>query len=102
MTCNAPFACSDFSLGCRRLPDGRFLHLIPMIFNVRLVIESPEANRLGTYDDGWCFDRAKTREAIIALATWDGAGDPPGPWKKHIGSGRRGPGAQAAAEGEAA
>lgn len=64
-----------------------------MIFNVRLCVETPEENRIGQYGDAWCFDKAQARAALKALSTWSGAGDPPGPWKKHVNSGRRGPGA---------
>jgi hypothetical protein len=69
------------------------IHLVPQIYNVRLVVESPADNETGCYTDGWCFDRNRILDALIAAATWDGAGDPPGAWKKHVTTGRRGPGA---------
>lgn len=35
------------------------------------------------YDDRWCFQHREY--AVIALAMWDGQGDPPGPWIKQKG-----------------
>lgn len=86
-------ACAEAGWPCRRLPDGRFLHVIPMIFNVRLVVETPMSNRTGQYDDGWCYSKAHAFLALAALNTWDGGGDPPGPWIKRISDGAQGPGA---------
>jgi len=92
-TCNSPEPCDIWAIGCRKLPDGRIAHLVPMIFNVRLIVATERANGSGCIDDGWCYDKTVAGEAVLALATWDGVGDPPGPWKKHVTSGRRGPGA---------
>jgi hypothetical protein len=92
--CRAPGSCRDWSLYCRVLPNGWVIHVVPMGFNVRLVIESPLDNETGCYTDGWCFDRLRTIEAILAAEAWDGHRDPPGPWKKHVTTGRMGPGAK--------
>ena len=70
----------------RELPDGRELVVYPMLFNDRIVVGLPDAP---TYDDGWCMVKGT---AVDVAATWDGEGDPPGPWIKHLGSGRIGPG----------
>ena len=98
--CRAPEGCNTRALFCRVLPDGRVIHLVPMLFNVRVCIESPIDNEVGCYTDGWCFDRDRLADAFVAAATWDGAGDPPGNWKKHVTTGRPGPGAFRAADDE--
>lgn len=70
------------SLAHRDLDDGRVLVLWEMIFNVRLCI-GPQG--FGVYDDGWCYAKADRVHALVDLASWDGAGDPPGPWVKRAG-----------------
>lgn len=35
------------------------------------------------YEGRYCYPRAK--DALEAFDTWDGVGDPPGPWVKHKG-----------------
>lgn len=35
------------------------------------------------YEGRYCYPRAK--DALDAFNTWDGVGDPPGPWVKHKG-----------------
>jgi hypothetical protein len=92
--CRSPDCKEGSFLACRVLDDGWVIHLVPMMFNVRIVIEHPRDNATGCYTDGWCYDRARVNEALVAMALWDGRGDPPGPWKKHVTSGRRGPGAE--------
>ena len=44
------------------------------------------------YAARYCYDTA--REALHALDTWDGRGDPPGEWIREKESGRFGPGAK--------
>jgi hypothetical protein len=83
--------CKDWSFVCRVLPSGWVIHLVPQIYNVRLVLENPLDNECGCYTDGWCYDRSREFDARLAAATWDGQGDPPGLWKKHIRTGRQGP-----------
>lgn len=92
--CKAVPSCRDWSLACRTLPNGWVLDLVPMVYNYRLVIESPADNAAGCYTDGWCFGRERIGEALFALAIWDGKGDPPGPWIKHTRTGRYGPGSK--------
>lgn len=72
------------AVAMRDLDDGRRLWLIPMIFTYRLVIGDPEADG---YDDAWCYGLLP--EAAVGMATWDGEGDPPGRWIRHVGSARR-------------
>jgi hypothetical protein len=31
-------------------------------------------------------------EAMIGFLSWDGEGDPPGPWIRNVNTGRQGPG----------
>jgi hypothetical protein len=45
------------------------------------------------YDERYCYQSRS--DALEALRTWDGRGDPPGPWIKEKTSERLGPGARA-------
>lgn len=69
----------------RQLPDGRIITVLAMIFNYRIAIgEGWE------YSDGWCYPRDLGKAFVLAAAqAWDGEGDPPDGWIKHLGSGRR-------------
>ncbi len=67
----------------RDLPDGRVLVLYEMIFNVRLCV-GPQNEPW--YDRGFCYDKADRRDALVALASWDGNGTPPGKVKKEVGT----------------
>lgn len=63
------------------------LTVYAMIFGkARLCIGMVDSS---TYDDAWCY--ANPRAAIKAAITWDGEGDPPVGWHRHISSGRRRP-----------
>lgn len=90
-TCPAP-DCHTEEWPCRLLPNGMRLHLMPMIVNLRLTIANQLDAPMG-WTDAWCYDRRRPQSAMIAFLAWDGEGDPPGPWKKHVTTGRRGPGA---------
>jgi len=92
--CGSPEPCKEWSLCCRKLPDGRVIHLVPMLFNVRLTIATPIDNEIGCYTDGWCYARGEVGLAILAALTWDGIGDPEGPWIKQVSTGRQGPGSK--------
>lgn len=71
----------------RDLPDGRVLVLYPLIMGtVRLCIGHQDSS---TYDDAWCYQTPA--EGLAAMAEWDGEGDPPDGWFRHIGTGRRRP-----------
>lgn len=71
------------SIAHRDLDDGRVIVLYEMIFNVRVCV-GPQ--NVGWYDRGFCYDKTKRMDALIALATWDGNGTPPGEWKKEVGT----------------
>jgi hypothetical protein len=76
--------------GCiyeRELGDGRELTVRPMIFTTRLSIGPAGEEYL---DDGWCYEDPQA--AVEAAKTWDGEGDPPVGWHRHVTSGRRRPG----------
>jgi hypothetical protein len=90
--CQSPQPCREWSLCCRILPDGRVIHLVPMLINIRLIISTPRDNREGAYTEGWCYSREQVVTAMTAAATWVGVGDPPGPWIKEVMTGRKGPG----------
>lgn len=73
------------ALAYRKLDDGRELTLYPGIMGtVRVCIGGRDGV---TYDDAWCF--VKPSDGIAAVEHWDGEGDPPGPWFRNIGTGRR-------------
>lgn len=69
----------------RKLPDGRILELVPMLFTVRLTVSLPELYGV-CYEDGWCF--TDPAAAVLAFETWDGEGDGPPGWNKHPFTGR--------------
>lgn len=77
----------------RLLPSGEMAGLQAMITTTGLFV-GIDAD---AYERRYCFEHAA--DAAFALATWDGTGDPPGPWIKEKPSNRLGPGAtgQAAA-----
>jgi hypothetical protein len=68
----------------RELDDGRELAVIPTIFNYRLTI-GPAGEQ--TIEDFYCYDGYAW--CLRACETWDGKGDPPGPWKRHLRTSRR-------------
>lgn len=69
----------------RQLPDGREISVTLLIFNYRICIGDHS-----TYDDGWCYPHTLGKAFVLAAArAWDGEGDPPDGWIKHLGSGRR-------------
>jgi len=74
-------------LVARILPDGREARLCPQIYTWRLVVGWPQAMRDG-YSDYWCYHRFE--DAIAAMTSWDGSGEPCG-WHRHPPSGRRRP-----------
>lgn len=75
------------SLYTRELGDGRELTVYPMTFGkARLCIGEAGAP---TYEDAWCY--AFPALAVEAAKNWDGEGDAPVGWHRHIGSGRRRP-----------
>lgn len=70
----------------RTLPDGRQISVLLMIFTFRICIGDPE----GDYEDGWCYPHDLGMREVLEIAdSWNGIGDPPDGWVKHLGSGRR-------------
>lgn len=89
--------CRDHKWPCRELTAGPRagwrVHLIPMIYTVRLSVSAPKDGRDDCATEGWCYDVARsTIDAVVAFCTWDGEGDPCGMWIKHTTTGRQGPG----------
>lgn len=72
------------ALAQRILDDGRELVAYRTIFTTRLCLGA--AGDPG-YDDAWCYESAI--DCLYACAVWNGEGDPPGRWIRHIGSARR-------------
>lgn len=69
----------------RALDDGRELMAVQMLPGQhRLILGEQDAP---THDDAWCYH--DVGDVLVAVAHWDGVGDPPGLWYRHIGSGRR-------------
>ena len=77
----------------RRLPANvpqwrRDLYLLPMLFgNLRIAL-SPLNDRI-SITEFYCYPSASGRDAWGAAVFWDGQGDPPGPWIRHVPSTRR-------------
>lgn len=85
-------SCQESAWPCRQLPNGWRLHLIPMIFTIRLSVSKPIDEVTDCATDGWCYAKAKSADAVAAFIFWNGDDDPPGPWIKHVTTGRQGPG----------
>lgn len=68
----------------RELPHGRVLHLAPGGHNSRLTLSLVDA--VGP-EGSWCYTAYD--EAWQAVLGWNGEGDPPDGWIRHIQSGRR-------------
>jgi hypothetical protein len=62
-----------------KLPTGEWAGLAPFIFTTGLCVG---LDRSG-YRTRFCYKN--TRDALAAIVTWDGTGDPPGPWIKEKG-----------------
>jgi hypothetical protein len=72
----------------RQLPDGRWAALMRMMFTTGLYIVEDEFS----WSTRWCYERFS--DALHALETWDGTGDPPGDWIVQKPQQRMGPGAK--------
>jgi hypothetical protein len=68
-------------VAARLLPDGRWLAIQPLMYTAGLMVE---VGRL-SYAYRYCYPNLV--HALIAMETWDGTGDPPGPWVKQKGRG---------------
>ena len=76
------------------LPDGRLIHILPMIFNHRVAVSLVELTRPDKVDqaagvlDAWCYDDLP--QALAACLAWDPMTEKePRGWKKHPFTGRR-------------
>lgn len=72
-------------LGDRHLVVQRFIFTAALLADVRI------QGLIYDYSARYCYEREA--DALKALVTWDGQGDPPGPWVKEKISERLGPGA---------
>lgn len=64
------------------LPDGRICGTHQLLFHYTLHVDMNEYG----YEERYCYDHLAV--AALALATWDGIGDPIG-WTRHPRTGRR-------------
>ena len=67
----------------RTLPDGRVFGVHPLLYHWTLHVDIDDFG----YNERYCYP--DLADALLACATWDGAGDPPGFWNRHPESGRR-------------
>jgi len=83
-------------IATRTLPDGRVLDVSPLGWGYALLgIIRVEDLGLGIYSDVWQYQSRDA--ALVALAAWDGEGEPEG-WYRHPATGRRRPGGDPAQE----
>jgi len=73
-----------------RVIGGRLCGVQRFIFTTGLLVGLRFDALFYDYDARYCYETAP--EAVHALLTWDGRGDPPGHWVKEKVSGRLGPG----------
>jgi hypothetical protein len=58
----------------KQFPSGEWAALRPMVYTTALCVGLDESS----YARRFCYTNGLA--AILALAQWDGVGDPPGPW----------------------
>lgn len=82
---------TDDMLFSRDVGEHHFVGVYRFIYNDRLVF--------GDLRNEWCYERGfcfpQDGSAIEAAQSWDGEGDPEGPWIKEVGTDRYGPGSKA-------
>lgn len=74
----------------RQLPNGQLVGTQPQLFTTGLFVG---LDAVGDYAYRYCYEREA--DAAFAARTWNGVGDPPGPWLKlkgKPGGDRLGPG----------
>lgn len=81
----------------RMLPDGRLIGVYRFMYTYGLCVGiQMNAEQYDAYQYRYCY--AQCKDAAMAATTWDGTGDPPGPWIKLKGHPDRpdalGPGAK--------
>jgi hypothetical protein len=74
----------------RQVADGEWIALFRFVFTWGLVKGLDDVG----YNERWCY--SSLNDALVAVANWDGEGDPPGNWIVNKPSQRQGPGATAA------
>lgn len=79
-------------LAVREVPNQGDCAVIRYLFTCGLLTNVQAHNSTIEYSARYCYDTAK--EALEALKTWDGCGDPPEDWIKEKVSDRHGPGAK--------
>lgn len=67
----------------REIPNKGICGLFPLFYTVGLGYGLDWSGRKGRY----CYPLNKANEAVLAITTWDGVGDPSGDWVKHKGIG---------------
>lgn len=75
-------------IAVKTLPDGRTIGIQRLLYHWTLHVTSlahPDLEASG-YAERYCFQHFSG--VVIAFAEWDGIGDPPGGWNKHIPSQR--------------
>lgn len=80
---------SESFLGTRTIPDRGFCAVERFIFTCGLLTDVTFDGLTYDYRARYCYPLAS--DAMKALITWDGEGDPPGHWIKEKVSGRHGP-----------
>lgn len=84
----------DGALYYRAGADGREITVYPLVMGtVRLTVGDQGAC---SFDDGWCY--AYPAAGLLAAMCWDGHGDPPEGWFRHLRTGRRRPAGDPARE----
>lgn len=81
------WACGYGYLDARELASGVVIGIMPMLYTAGLFVGITRER----YERRYCYE--KLADARSAFLSWDGVGDPPGPWIKEKPSDRLGPGA---------
>jgi hypothetical protein len=79
----------DHFVHVRDVPERGVCGVQRFIYTCGLLTELTFDGLEYDYRARYCYPRQ--RDAVAALMTWDGIGDPPGEWIKEKVSGRRGP-----------
>lgn len=67
------------------LGEGRYAAIYPFIYTHAIILVTRRGYDTG-YEDRWCYHTYE--DALVAMAVWDGTGEPKG-WHRHPSSGRR-------------
>src|SRR5262245_24839389 len=72
-------------IGIRRLPDGRIIGVHRLLYHWTMHVDIDEIG----YADKDCYQTQE--QALLAMLTWDGIGEPGYGWHRHLKTGRRRP-----------